>query len=474
VAERDASPEPRWHGWASGGWHRRDLPTAEEQAEPGAPAQPQPGSGWARAHPFELGLAVIAVVALALRLAYVDLVSRHIHFGLDTVWYQLESGTISSGHGFIDPTKYFGTGISVPTAFRPPLYPTFLAMVTKSIGSSRHTFQMVGCVVGLATVVLIGLLGRRLAGNAAGLCAAGIAAAYPILIVADGSVMSENLVLPLVAGLLLAVYWAIDHPTIPRWMVVGLLGGACILTRGDAIVLVGLVAVLTPLLVKRATWARRAALAGVTVLAVTVVVMPWLVRNQARLGTFELATLDTSVTLAGANCARTYSSPALGSWDFECTQTPHADHLDEMTLSRRLRTRGLDYARDHADRLPVVATVRVLRVWGLYAPSAQARSESPESRFYAGQIISWLVYLPTAALAVVGLVVLRRRGVAILPLLIVIAAVTVTAALAYGKQRLRIVAEPVLIVTAAAALVHLAGRLRGSQRSPDASRPVDR
>lgn len=423
----------------------------------------------ARSHPFALGLTTIAFVALVLRVLYVELASDRIRFGLDTIWYELVSGTIVSGDGFVDPAKFYGQGVAVPTAFRPPLYPGFLALVTETIGASRHTFQLVGCVVGVATVVLVGLLGRRLAGSTVGLCAAALAAAYPILIVADGSVMSENLALPLATGLLISVYRGVDRPTVLRWMLVGLLGGACILTRGDAVVFVGLVAVPAPLLVKHASWARRAALIGAMVLAVMVVVMPWLARNHARLGTFEPATLDAATTLAGTNCDTTYSGPKLGLWDFACTQRRDQDRLDEVRLSDELRAQGLRYARDHAERLPIVASVRVLRLWGLYDPVDQARAEAVESRSFGAQMLSWLVYLPIAVLAPVGLVLLARRGVQILPLLAALAAVTLTAALAYGKQRLRIAAEPVLLVGAAVTLVRLAHIVRARI----ASRRVD-
>ena len=41
--------------------------------------------------------------------------------------------------------------------------------------------------------MIVALLGRRLAGERAGLIAAGIAAIYPTLIAADGALMSETL-----------------------------------------------------------------------------------------------------------------------------------------------------------------------------------------------------------------------------------------------------------------------------------------
>ncbi len=100
----------------------------------------------------------ITAAGFLLRLGYVLTFSDRIHFGLDTIWYELVSGTIVSGDGYVDPGKFYGKGVAVATAFRPPLYPWFLALISDQISSSQRTFQVVGCVVGLVTIVLIGLL----------------------------------------------------------------------------------------------------------------------------------------------------------------------------------------------------------------------------------------------------------------------------------------------------------------------------
>jgi hypothetical protein len=56
------------------------------------------------------------------------------------------------------------------------------------------------------------LLGRGLAGDLAGLLAAGLAAVDPALIAADGALMSESLYRLLLAMTLLAAYrWPLPH-----------------------------------------------------------------------------------------------------------------------------------------------------------------------------------------------------------------------------------------------------------------------
>ena len=112
--------------------------------------------------------------------------------------------------------------------------------------------------------------------------------------------------------------------------------------------------------------------------------------------------------------------------------------------------------------LLVVVPVRILGQRGLFDPVEQAGIDAIESRNMSWQIFSWIAYLPVAALAVYGFVLLRARRVLVLPMLAVVAAVTISAAVVYGGQRFRSSVEPILVVAAAVAVVHLAGRLRAA------------
>jgi uncharacterized membrane protein YfcA len=63
--------------------------------------------------------------------------------------------------------------------------------------------------------------------------------------------------------------------------------------------------------------------------------------------------------------------------------------------------------------------------------------------------------------AVVGAAALRRRGVTLLPMLVPIVAVTITAAATFGLTRYRVPADVVIVVLAALGLDLLWRRLRG-------------
>ena len=404
-------------------------------------------------------VAVIAALGLAARVGYILGFSSHLNFGLDSVWYQLEGGALASGHGYVDPQRLFESGRDVATAFRPPLYPGFLAGVVSWIGESRQTLQLAGVATGTVSIVAIGALGRRVGDARVGIVAAALAAASPALIGFDASLMSETLYVPIVAGLLLMTYAAIDRPSWLRWLGVGALCGLGALTRGDAVVLFAVVVIPSVLFLRR-PWKPRLVFGLAALLGFALFVGPWIARNQSEIGRPTLATLDAGTALAGTNCPSTYRGPMIGFWDHDCTRRANDARISEVERNDRLQRDGLRYAFDHVDRWPAVVPVRVLRLWGLWDPITQSRLESVESRNSTWQVITWATHLALVGFAIGGFVLMARRHRRWHPLAATVLSVTVAAALSYGKQRFLAAAEPALLVAAAFALVALFDRWR--------------
>ncbi|HEY3724797.1 MAG TPA: glycosyltransferase family 39 protein [Acidimicrobiia bacterium] len=395
-------------------------------------------------------LTVIAVAALTIRVVYVLVIARGLPLGTDSTWYLLVSGPLSDGRGFLNPSQFF-SGHVVATAGYPPGYPTFLALVTRLVGSGRDTFTVAGALMGTITVVLTGCIGRRLAGSAVGLVAAALAALYPMLIAVDGSLMSETLSIPLLYAAVFVAITAMDRPGYWRWALVGLLLGLVALTRADAVVtvvvLVGACALALPTPLR-----TRVLTAGVTLGVVALVVLPWVVRNDQRVGEPTVATISSSATIAGANCASTYSGSLKGYWDFDCMDAARQNTLGEARWTRFARTQGIDYATGHIAEVPLVVAVRELRLLGLYDPIGQMKLETIESRSRTWLTIGWVVWLPIMVLGAFGLpalVRIRRRAV---PLLAVIGSTVLVVAASYGNQRFRTAIEPAVLVAAALTL----------------------
>jgi 4-amino-4-deoxy-L-arabinose transferase-like glycosyltransferase len=123
----------------------------------------------------------IALAGVGFRLTYLALVGPHIKLGLDSIWYVLQATSLANSHHYSDPTLIF-QGIHRPTANFPPLYPLFLAVLYKLGATTTHDYQVAGACCGGATVVLTGLLGRRIGGRVVGLVAAGVVALSPVLV----------------------------------------------------------------------------------------------------------------------------------------------------------------------------------------------------------------------------------------------------------------------------------------------------
>ena len=383
---------------------------------------------------FGQRLAVVGAGALGVRVAAAIASRDHLVQGDAMVFHQV-AHHLSNGEGFRQAFR------DAPTAEHPPAWEVVLAAADLVGANGYLSHRLLGAVIGTVTVVLIGLLGRRVAGPRVGLVAAAIAAVYPMLWGADVALMSETLYGVFVVGALLAA----AHR---RAALLGLLLGLAALTRGEALVLLPVLAV--PLF-----WRRWRALA-ITVGVFALVLAPWTIRN---LTTFEEPTLisgNANGIWVGANCPETYSGDLIGYWRFQC-YLPERPGEDESEYYARQRDAGVEYARDHAGRLPAVVGARLLRVldaWDVDQSVFINAQEGRTPRATRWGIRAWWLLLP---FAVAGAFLLRRdRWVLLAP---VVTALAVAAA-TYGTTRFRFAAEPSVCVLAAVALVALAGRLR--------------
>jgi 4-amino-4-deoxy-L-arabinose transferase-like glycosyltransferase len=299
-------------------------------------------------------------------------------------------------------------------------------------------------------------VGRGVAGPRVGLAAAGIVACSPLLVAADGSLMSESLYVMLVTAAVLAAYRARHQPGVVALAVVGVVGGLAVLTRSDGIFVVPLLVLASvvpaPALDGGVSGRRRVALAAVGLGVAMVVVVPWTVRNTMRLDQSVALTSNAGSVLEGANCETTYGGDLLGAWDPTCLTETRRPDLTEAEWADAGRAEGLAYARDHVERVPLVVGARVARTLGLWDPIDGARLEAVESRHERWQLAGWFYGIATLVVAVPGTVLLVRRRAEIGPLVAVVVGVMASVALAWGNQRFRLAAEPVIAVAAATAI----------------------
>jgi 4-amino-4-deoxy-L-arabinose transferase-like glycosyltransferase len=393
---------------------------------------------------FNARLGLIALLALAVRTA-ATLHHRHYPVIGDALTFHLDAGWLATGQGFREPF------VDAPTAEHPPLFIALLAAYHLLGADGMLAQKLLMGAVGTITVVLVGLLGREVAGPRAGLVAAVMAAGYPLLWLADGSLMSETLYGALVVVALLCALRFARAPSAGRAALLGAVLALATLTRGEAMLLVALLglALVVPL---RRPWRSRAGLLGALAGAFLLVLAPWTIRNAVTFAQPVVVANNANGVWVGANCQATYYGEIVGLWSFPCYgRTPPGD---ESQRAHEYRRRGLAYLREHSDRMPAVVAARVGRVLDVYRPAQMLAYEASEGRPARSERLGVLLYWLLAPFAAAGGVLLARRGErrTLLVLLAPVAMVIVTAAITYGSTRFRFAAEPSLLVLGAVAL----------------------
>lgn len=398
-----------------------------------------------RKRPFATRLAAIAGVGLAIRLVYALAVMGGREPRGDGREFHLLANVLADTGRYLQPFQHVYLHHTVPTTEKPPLYPAVLAVFSWLGLDSYAAHRVVSCVLGAVAVVLIGMLGRRVAGDRIGLLAGAIAAVYPALWMLDASLRSESLYLPLIALALLLAYER-------RFVWLGVALGLAALTRSEALLLVPLLLLGIP--------RPRLRPALVVVACCFVVIAPWLARNWI---TFDQPTgisTNEGGLFAGANCHSAYYTPLIGTWACFPANDP-AWGENEAVISGHLRQRAFDYATDHAGRVPAVVGVRVLRVWDLWSPADASRLEaSIADRHIDAQRAAMASLYLLIPFAVAGAIVLRRRGEPLGILVAPLVFVTLVAALSYGSTRFRVAAEPAIVVLASAGIAAAWRRVR--------------
>ncbi|MGE5249687.1 MAG: ArnT family glycosyltransferase [Bacteroidota bacterium] len=250
------------------------------------------------------------IAALILRLIPV-LLARGLGIGLDDMFqYDMLARSIVAGNGYrwyaqqdlaqlapyvnfdLNSVKYDPVR-GVPTSFRAPLYPAFLALVYAVSGTGFARFF----AARLAQAILLGaplapltyLTGRRLLdGNERAARLAGwVVAGYPMLLLFPIGLGTENLFFLLLLGSFLALLRCMDRPAAPAFLLAGVLLGLTALTRSVILPFAGL-AVLWAWFSLRE---RRGAV--LMALAVAVTIAPWVIRNSLLYG--RLTGIETSL-----------------------------------------------------------------------------------------------------------------------------------------------------------------------------------
>jgi len=384
----------------------------------------------------------------------------------DGQFYYQTGRLIANGTGF-ESSSFTGALHLIPTAQHPPVLPALLAVFDLIGLDSIDAQRILLSLVSVVAVPLMGVLGRKVAGPAAGLLAAGIAALSPLWFQPSGILMSESLYLVAIPAMLLLALACLERPTVWRFGGLGMSIGLATLIRSEALDFVVLIGVLVLVLVA-ARWRVRLASAVALLVGLALVLTPWLVRNEVQMGGLALSD-NIGGTFSGSYCPSALSPklPDYGTWNFTCTVRAEnailkekppdgAASWTEITLNDRMVSNTLSYIRSHLSEMPATIAAREQAMTDVGDLGYQLDYASDEGRARAleelGIILDWLL----VPFAVIGSVVVARRNwraftVLAMPFLVVVANV----AIFYGSTRMRVAAEPSLAVLGAVGIVTL-------------------
>lgn len=329
----------------------------------------------------------IYIIALILRLIPVFL-ARGLGIGLDDMFqYDMLARSLASGNGFrwyaqadldqlasfvdfdLDSVKEYDPVRGIPTSFRAPFYPMFLALVYIFHGIDFSRFF----AARLAQAILLGAplapltylvakklfpplyQGRTALENSerASRISAWIVAAYPMLLVYPLGLGTENPFFVLLLASFLFLLKTINHPTPLNFLLAGFFLGLTALTRSVILPFAGL-AVL---------WAwsflhqhRGAALIAI---ALALTIFPWIVRNS--LLHRKLTGIETSM---GYNLYLGYHPKGNGSFVFG----PSLDLLTILDDAERDKVgtqKAIEFIRAQPERLVPLAINRLGFFFGL-------------------------------------------------------------------------------------------------------------
>ncbi|MEO6988109.1 MAG: glycosyltransferase family 39 protein [Aquihabitans sp.] len=377
----------------------------------------------------------------------------------DAFWYSSVANNLAAGRWFENPFD------GLPTADHPPLTVLVLGPASWLFDGSTYAQRMTMVVLGAATIALAGLAGRRLAGPTAGVAVAVAVAVAPSLWVNDVVIMSETLTALLVVLVLWVGIVLADRPTDRVAILAGALCGLAALARAEIALFLPLM--VWPILVLNRDVDRRRQLLrmGMATVATVAVIAPWSLWNLGRFQEPVAISTNDGLTLLGANCDPTYFGPLKGAWTLDNCSLPILEDLDSRkpvdgptefdepcadtnqlrppcwdpsTKSKIMRGEALSYIRHHLGDVPGVVVARQGRVWGWYRLEQAANSGIAEGRLPA--VTRWGFYTTWALspVALLGLVVLRRRGTTIVPFVASWALVVVVVSGFYGLVRFRI------------------------------------
>ncbi len=400
---------------------------------------------------FSARLLLLSLLGLGVRALWVALEPATAPIADETMWLIWGTEVLPSPDVAFSPLR-------LRFVFHPPLYLYFLG-VPFAATRSLLAVQYLQCLVGALLVPAVGLPGRRVFSERAGLLAAGMAAFYPELVWFTAHFWAETLFSVL-------LWWAFERlvasDTLGSARIAagaGLLFGLAILTRETVLYFLPIAALW--LAWRRPGGARRAALLVATAL---VVVVPWTIRNWRVFDAFVPVSTAGALNLWQGNTRLSRQEVYEEYWAVR-GRMPKYEHARERAREAILERQPLWFFEKLRSELPAF--------WAVHAQpfvhiERGAYGVVRRPLALAAVAIVLLPYVAVLALFVVGLAFWPRGRAPVLVLAFILFYVLLHVA-AHGYPRYRLPVMPALFLVAAHGFVAWRTRPRPA---PDRARLV--
>jgi 4-amino-4-deoxy-L-arabinose transferase-like glycosyltransferase len=378
--------------------------------------------------------------------------------GSDSREYDSYAWNLAQGRGYrgVSPDVKTPDGqlLDHPTAFRVPGTSVFWAGLYWSFGHRYDVVRIAQCGLDTLTILLIFEIGRRSFRNAVALLAAAVYTVWPTALLYSSQLLSDPLYTFIFCWFLLTSLQFAERATWTHSIAAGVLLGLAMLTRGNGVMMVGL---LVPWSVWQFRRTPRVIVRGLAISFLAVVMLvPWTVRNYWKLHAF--VPFDTSggdVMLGSYNRIVATDPHYYGYWIYPTAELP--EYRNEITAPNdevvrdHLEIRlALRWMGDHPDKWWYLIESRFRRSW---TPFLQPQSPM---LYRAGMLVSWGSVLTLLILGFIpSAIYFVHTNHAGWILHLAILHFVLTALIFWGSSRFRYPIEGVCIILASATLIWL-------------------
>ena len=416
---------------------------------------------------FANTILIIAFLSFVFRIWYVASYGWHQPLNGDPFYYHWQGWMLAHGYGFSDPYIFFHNPLGgiepagaffnlntnhpiVPSAHHPPGYVVFIAAMNVVRLQTVGEQMLAQAFIGTADVFLVAYLAKSNFTKRVAIIAALFAAFYPGMWLYDQQLYSEQFSQFVVLIYLVSVYKLYKNPKTGTIIFCGLATACAALTRSELGLL--LISPAYIICIKQRKVPFKLIVKRVLIFAVFFLLLyaPWVTRNMLVFQYPETVASDLGATIQSANCPPAYFSQDAAYENWTCViGTPKGG--DESTTDHLNLAKGIKFIENNKSRAVQIWFLHLGRVFYVFHPYQQAHSIQ---NFIDGwplfaSDLDWLLSYPMNLLAIVGIVLLKRKKLFQFPLINVICTSLFATFITFGDVRFVAVAQVAICIIAA-------------------------